>query len=213
MRSLSKNVLPEGLWDILERIMASQPFHGFYLAGGTGLALQLGHRRSDDLDLFTQVEFRSNLVAHLKDHYEVISQFDNSIELFIEKNKVFFFYFGYPLHYLVKKIENIRLADPRDIGLMKLLALQGRTTRKDIVDLYFIDKEVIKLEALLEIFETAFPGDSFNSYSSLKQLINIQELDEQPMPQMLKPVAWEQASGLVLDKVARYMDRLLLKHD
>ncbi|MEF8846939.1 MAG: nucleotidyl transferase AbiEii/AbiGii toxin family protein [Candidatus Paceibacterota bacterium] len=44
-------------------------FSDFYLAGGTGLALQLGHRVSVDLDLFTQKKFPSNLLSRVEKQF------------------------------------------------------------------------------------------------------------------------------------------------
>ena len=47
------------LYDYLQRLMKSDGFADFYLAGGTALALQLGHRKSIDIDLFTTKEYGS----------------------------------------------------------------------------------------------------------------------------------------------------------
>lgn len=209
MITLHKKIIPPFSFDLLQDIQGDDNFERFYLAGGTALALQLGHRISIDLDFFTAKEFKSNQVNFLDKPYEIISCFDNSIELIKDDTKVFFFYFGFPLKYDLVEVEGLYLANNIDIGLMKLLALQGRTTKKDIIDLFFIDQEVIPLEELLVLFETHYPKDSFNSYQSLKKLINTSDLEGQPLPRMFKEFDWEIALSLVQSKVAAHIRQLL----
>jgi hypothetical protein len=210
---LQKQVLPDYSFELFEYIKNQSDFETFYLAGGTALSLILGHRISVDLDFFTDQEFLTNIITNLSKNKqcEVLSLHNNSIELIIDKTKVFFFYFGFSLKYPLIKFNKLELANPIDVGLMKLLALQGRTTRKDIVDLYFIDKKVIKLEKLLEIFENHYPKESFNSYNSLKVLLNIDELQFDPMPIMLIKSNWDKMLNLVTAKIATHVKNLLAK--
>lgn len=188
--------------------MADDKYSQFYLAGGTTLALQIGHRKSIDLDLFSDKEFTTAIISNLKD-CKAIAISDNSIEIMLHGVKVFFFYFAYPLKNPILEIEGIRLASPIDIGLMKLLALQGRSTKKDIIDLYFIDKDIIPLEELLEIFEKHYPKDSFNTYSSVKKILDPKLYEEQPMPKMYREVEWEQAYKRVERSLLKHVKKLL----
>ncbi len=194
---------------ILQSVMDNPAFSEFYLAGGTALALQLGHRLSIDLDFFSAQEFSANLTQQLKLPYQANQLGPNSIEIFITEVKIMFFYFGFPLLHPLVYERQIRMANPIDIGLMKLLALQGRNTRKDIIDLYFIDQEVIPLEELLITFEKHYPKDSFNSYQSLKGLFHEEYLLQEPMPRMLVECDWNEAYALVKDKLALHIRKLL----
>ncbi len=200
-----KEALPTYSYELLKRVSKNTGFSKFYLAGGTSLALQIGHRKSVDLDFFSSEPFSSNITSELKDDYKAISISNNSIELIVENTKVMFWYFAFPLIKELVKKEKLSLADPLDIGLMKLLAIQGRTTKKDIIDLYFIDKEIIKLEDLLELFESSYKETSFNAYSSLKSLFDIEKLKNDPMPEMLKEVSFDEAFELVTDKIGRHL--------
>lgn len=202
-------ILPGYSFELLRSIQTNNSFKQFYLAGGTALSLQVGHRESIDLDFFTDQDFSTSLLTKFPKDYEVIRLHDNSIEVFSEKTKVMFFRFAFPLFNDLKNFGNITMAHPIDIGLMKLLALQGRTTRKDIIDLYFIDQEVIKLEELLDLFEKKYPQESFNSYDSLRQLFNIEQLEAQPMPKMFREVEWEECQKVVSEKVVRHIKMLL----
>lgn len=207
--TLHKEILSSNTFKLLQKIQGIPEFKNFYLAGGTALALQLRHRKSVDLDFFTNVEFKSSIVTNFPEKYSVMSIFDNSIELISMDTKVFFFYFGFPLSNEVKEVDQIMMADPFDIGLMKLLALQGRTTKKDIIDLYFLDQEFIKLEILLEKFEEVYPKDSFNNYQSFKKLLDFENVKNQPEPIVVKPYNWNDCMQLVETKITKHIQQLL----
>jgi len=166
----------------LRKIQTLPEFGSFYLAGGTALALQLGHRISKDLDLFSSEKFKTNTIKRLKFKYRVISLHNNSIEL---------------------------IADPVDIGLMKLLALQGRTSKKDIFDLYFIHQKVMPLEKILNLFERKYPKESFSSYDSFKSIFNIDK--KEPLPKLLIKVDWDECLQLVKNKITEHLKKLLSK--
>lgn len=135
----------------------------FYLAGGTALALYLGHRDSIDFDFFTSIDFNSSLlVEELRNIFqdsqieEKISQ-PNTLILKIDEVNVSFFKINENMLEPFVKTEHLHLASLADIGCMKLSALLGRSVLKDYVDLYVICKTVIPLNALLEKAKTKYP--------------------------------------------------------
>ena len=202
-------VLPEHSYKLLIEIQKDQNFSNFYLAGGTSLALQIGHRESIDLDFFTATQFESNIISSITRDKQVLSLNKNSVELIVDDTKLFFFYFAFPLLRPTKLINSVRYADPIDIGLMKLLALQGRSTKKDIIDLYFIHTQVMPLADLLQIFEQHYPKESFNSYSSFKKLLNLSYIESQPTPKMFGKFDWDSAKDLVVDELTRHIRSLI----
>lgn len=208
---LFKQTLSKKSFQLLKYINSHKEFREFYLAGGTSLSLQIGHRESIDLDFFTPKEFSSNIIDSLKKDYKAIAIHNNSIEVIMDETKVFFFYFGFPLLKDLKLIDEIRFANPIDIGLMKLLAVQGRTTRKDIIDLYFIDKEIIPLEDLIDLFQKNYPKEKFNSVDSLKSLLDTDLFEFQPMPKMLRDFEWESSKEYVIYKLINYLSKNILK--
>jgi Nucleotidyl transferase AbiEii toxin, Type IV TA system len=121
----------------------------FYLAGGTALALRLGHRVSQDLGLFADIEtlddrLRLSIVAGLRQHYTVELLQDSVLGLVLtaDRQPVSFFTYGYPLLAPTDRVSGIQVAGILDIGLMKLDAIAGRGTRKDFYDLYMIASHV-----------------------------------------------------------------------
>lgn len=85
---------------LLQQLQSLQQLQNFYLVGGTALTLQLGHRNSIDLDLFSINNFDDvQLLDFLKSKYEVdvVYQKSNTIICIINKVKVDFIKYNYPL--------------------------------------------------------------------------------------------------------------------
>lgn len=125
---------------VLRHLCESSLLNESYLAGGTGLALYLGHRRSADLDFFSSTGFRQDLLLRqlrgTADHLEVLFQDLETLHTHVNGAKVSFLGYRYDLLYPAARFEGVRVADPRDIACMKLSALSARGTRRDFVDLY-----------------------------------------------------------------------------
>lgn len=144
------------LMSILKRCMEEPSLNDFVLVGGTSLSLQRGHRISVDIDLFTCMEYGTMPLEQIRKFYEsrfdYVSGLDDmdkccmGYSLLVrgpESNnvKVDMFYtdrFLFP-H---RTIDNIRLADERDIGAMKMLAITHRDERiKDYWDIYELTED------------------------------------------------------------------------
>jgi hypothetical protein len=97
-------------------------------------------------------------------------------------------------------VDRLKLATILDIGLMKITALEGRMNWKDIIDLYFIDKQ-IGLETVIAKYLEIFPQESMNQYSQLKILLDVTEIDKSPKPKMLHEVDFSVARQEVFGKL------------
>lgn len=135
----------------------------FYLAGGTAVALYLGHRDSVDFDFFTAKDFDSpSLMEELKAVFqgslveEKMSQ-NNTLTLKIDSVSMSFFKINENQLEPSCETEHIQIASLTDIGCMKLSALLGRSILKDYVDLYAICKTFIPLGELLEKAKLKYP--------------------------------------------------------
>ena len=82
------------------------------------------------------------------------------------------------------------LADPRDIAVMKLVAIGGRGSRKDFVDLYFFLQAGGSLESLLDLARRRFERVDYNEYHLLKSLAYFADAEEEPMPRLLRKASW-----------------------
>lgn len=156
----------------------------FYLAGGTALALQIGHRRSIDFDFFsgqnldTKKLFEKIKKIFINFRLAKIQEEKNTLSVLVNKIKISYFSYGYKL--IKRKIEeeNIFLASLEDIACMKLSAILGRATNKDYIDLYFILKQ-IELKSLIESAAGKFPDIDTNLI--LKSLVYFEDIEAEPI--------------------------------
>lgn len=177
---------------------AQLPFiQEFYLAGGTGLALHFGHRYSVDLDFFShkfQVGevIRQTVKNHFADStFRVIRDGNNTFVSEWRGVGISFFRLEqYPLIMPVTLVDKIRLASVEDIGAMKLAALIGRATRKDLVDLYFILK-TIPVFQLYRIAAQKYAHIHDFAMTSRRSLGYTLDAEETPMPRLIKKIKWQ----------------------
>jgi hypothetical protein len=166
----------------------------FYLAGGTGLALRLGHRLSVDLDFFLGEDFNEDYVLQKLRHLEgftTISKEPGTIYANIRKTKVSFIAYAYPILFPFQPFLGVNVADPRDIGCMKISAIASRGTKRDFVDLYRLAQEH-DLKQLLGWFSMKFSQTNYSMPHILKSLCYFEEAEQDPMPHMLMPLSWEE---------------------
>jgi len=113
----------------------------FYLVGGTAIALQLGHRRSVDFDLFSPKSFRnSDVIKKVKEYGapEVFVDEINEVTLSMLGVKMTFYHYEYPVKRTQKLDNYIKMPDLLNLASMKAFALGRRAKWKDYVDLYFL---------------------------------------------------------------------------
>ena len=157
----------------------------FYLAGGTGLALQLGHRDSIDFDFFSKKDIDTEkLYLQIKETFKgckilKVQEEKNTLTVFINDNiKLSFFTYNYKL---IKKTVNERyfnIASIVDIACMKLSAIVSRAANKDYIDLYFIFKKV-SLKSILNNLNKKLPELDINLV--LKSLVYFKDLKMEPI--------------------------------
>lgn len=177
--------------------LGEQPFlRRFYLAGGTALALQIGHRRSMDLDFFSEVDevhsqSRQEIISTLSwREHQVIESTDGNLLLLMDKFRVGFYSYGYSLLEPTLEFNNIRLASLLDLGLMKLDALIGRGSRKDFYDLYLICLK-IPLTDLFSAGERKYPQVRDFALLAVESLVRFENADQDFQPEMLIDLPWE----------------------
>ena len=197
---MHEQTLAPGTGALLEKI-ATQPFlKNFYLAGGTALALEFGHRISIDLDFFSQTDFS---ISELKEiipkvgKYELTNEEPGTLDGVLDGVKLTFLRYPYPLLSPLISYKNIFMADERDIAAMKLSAISSRGSRKDFVDLYVL-LEKYHLRELIALFEKKYADVTYNKLHLLKSLTYFADADEEPMPHMLASFTWEEAKARIV---------------
>lgn len=198
-------VLPDGWARAAADLAARSALSGFYLAGGTGLALYLGHRRSIDLDLFSESDFGS---ADLRDrlrNLEGLRKLETApgtVHLELHDVKVSFLHYPYPLLFPARQFEVLGVADPRDIACMKLEAVANRGSRRDFIDLYQA-AQTYGLRDIVEWFGTKYAAVSYNRVHLFKALTYFRDAEEQPLPDMLVPLGWDEVRTFFVREAPR----------
>jgi Nucleotidyl transferase AbiEii toxin, Type IV TA system len=181
--------------DVMRTIGQSDLCPRFYLAGGTALALQLGHRRSVDLDFFSDTdEVRPEM--HLQAlrtlqpfRPTVIEHAWGNLLLLVKDLRVGFFGYSYKLVSPTVQAEGVPLASLTDIGLMKLDAVATRASRKDFYDLYAIAQH-IPLRDLLALAPIKYPFNRDFEAQVARYLVYFDRAElEEPLP-LLQLVDW-----------------------
>lgn len=201
--------VPLPLQKILREI-GTYPFaKRFYLAGGTALSLQLGHRTSADLDFFSTTDeleatSRQEIIVALKQQFTVEADEGGlaSLYLTIEGVDVGFFHYSYPLLSLPIIVEGIHLASLLDIGLMKMDAIATRGARKDFYDLYFI-AQYIPLADILERGQEKFPYVRDIGMMFLMALVDFGNADLDTPVQTVQTVAWDEVKTFFAKEAKR----------
>lgn len=182
---LHKETVSPQLWNMLHTIMQASEFTDFRLVGGTALSLQLGHRISIDIDMFTDIDYGNmdcnSLKRFLVSQYKYIQGLDaldhrqlgytlycgntrdDSIKLDIYYNDKFLF--------PQVITEGIRMADIRDIAAMKMLAIDNSNRKKDYWDIHELMTK-FSLTQMLDFASNRYPY-SFNRENTIKKLKNI----------------------------------------
>lgn len=188
---------------VFRKINQAEFIKDFYLAGGTALAIHLGHRESIDLDFFSQKEFSSvkikNKLSNLGS-FELISEEAGTLHCLLDEVKISFFHYPYQLLFPFVNFEKTNLADERDITAMKIDAVSSRGSKKDFIDLYFL-LEKYSLKNIFDFFEKKYSQIKFNRLHILKSLIFFDDAEKDPEPIMLKNISWDKVKNEIKKNV------------
>ena len=192
--------------NLLERLQQLPALSALRLVGGTSLALQIGHRKSIDLDLFGTIT---------ADEYEVAEQLEKLGKITIlrkSKNINIYLINGIKVdivNYQYKWLENsmydsgLILADTKDVSAMKLAAITGRGTKKDFIDLFFLLNKY-SLQQMLDFYTQKYNDGS--EFLVLKSLSYFEDADLDENPVMLKTLHWDTVKSTIsssLDELIR----------
>ena len=172
-------------------------FPKFYLAGGTALALQIGHRISIDFDLFWPVDLPANLLTQIKKIFpkskiQVTINQSEQLTLTLDNIQVTFLKYPYPLVLKLVQFKGVKFLPVAEIAVCKAFALGRRATFKDYIDLYFILKQgQVTLAQIISLGEKKYQ-EEFNGRLFLEQLIYLQDVEEAPIEFLQLAVAKQQ---------------------
>ena len=193
---------------LLKRILAIPEFGELRLVGGTALALQIGHRKSIDLDFFGQLHLDEYTLSHVLKPFEdvrLLNQAEN-IKIYLI-NGIKTDIVNYAYDWIDQPIvdDHLRLAGLVDIAAMKLAAITGRGTKKDFVDIYFL-LERFTLKEMLSFYTRKYPDGS--DFFVLKSLGYFEDAEKEQAPVMFEKVEWSSIKDRITKELKTYISQL-----
>lgn len=177
-----------------------------YLAGGSALALQFGHRRSEDFDFFSPHEFSPDTLSEGLSKFGIFeTTFAKGITLLGEFEGVKFSYFQYQYLLVDQTLthEHIAIAQPKDIAAMKLAAIMDRGKKRDFIDLFMLAHRGLSFDAMFEFYDQKYHALESNIFSLLRAMNYFDEADTTDMPEMLIPISWEEVKKFFIAESMR----------
>lgn len=188
--------------ELLRKLQQLPELRETRLVGGTALALQLGHRKSIDLDFFGTITCSAqDLVDAIKKVASVTVLKDSPhIHIFlIDGIKVDIVNYRYPWLDEVVIKQEIRMASFKDIAAMKITAVVGRGTKKDFIDIAFLLHR-FSLNEILNFYSEKY--DDGSVFMAMKSLVYFDDAEKEPMPDMFVNQSWEQMKEYILSKIS-----------
>jgi hypothetical protein len=209
--SFYPEVMPPAQQAMLHRLGAIARDRGFYLAGGTSLAIRIGHRRSVDLDWFSPSAIEPMaLAADLRSAgilIEVTDAEEGTLHGIADGVKLSFLEYRHPD--LVPPIEwpeyGVRLASLEDLVCMKLSAIVGRGSKKDFIDVFALGSESFTLDQMLRFYGQKY--DVSDLGHTLYALTYFDDAEQEDTPEMLWQIAWDQVKRTIERWVRDYAQR------
>lgn len=185
----------------------------FYLAGGTALALQLGHRKSIDLDFFSDQPIKKTLLNNIESKVapvdSVLVNNSKELTLFLDATKVTFLHYPFIHKHEFVKTNIVPLASIAEIASMKAYALGRRTSLKDYIDLYYIlSPGIINLTSIITDALVIYQ-DAFNDRLFCEQLMLVEEADDEPIVWISKEVSKGEMKEFFSNLIAKEKDTLI----
>ena len=193
---LQKTTTTRETFKLLERLMQDPALENFNLAGGTAIALHLGHRKSIDLDLFSTEDFNAlKLESYLIDKYDFIVDFKekNTLKGSIENIKIDCITTRANLCKEIQIHEGIRMFSLEDIAAMKLLTIADNGSRlKDFIDVAFLSTR-FSFDDMINFAQKKYPNK--NSLIIEKALLFHDDIEEDDIELIHSDFKWK-----VIDK-------------
>ena len=187
-----QEVLSEKTQDLINKI--SGQVSSFYLAGGTGLALQLGHRLSEDLDLFSEESFDTEEIKAVIAPEKVISLRPQTLHCVKDGIRLSFLFYDVPLCYPLQIWRGLHVAAWQDIVAEKIKTVSQRGSKKDFWDVYSVIALRSSIDEVGGLFLKRFKGTGINLYHVVKSMVYFEDADKEPEPILLpngKKSDWE----------------------
>lgn len=208
---LHKETIDQPTLELLKKLQQKKYLKDFFLVGGTALALLYGHRKSVDIDLFSNFSFDiERLLENLSSdfQFQLFFSAENTIKGSINGTQVDIIAHRYPLIRKPVKEEGISILAVEDIAAMKLnaIAVSGQRV-KDFIDIYYL-LDYFSLHELISFYKEKYTR--FNEVNVLKSItwFNDVALEDWPVILKDKEINWDEVKNRIIKETEIYLEQL-----
>ncbi len=197
-----KKAVPGEVLRLLDRLMLDETFNDFFLVGGTALALQIGHRISVDIDLFTIESFNVQRISDSLRYDYAAKEIEverDTVRAVIDSIKIDVMAHKYPLLEPLKSMDSVRVAHLKDITAMKINAIASRGSKKDFWDFASL-LDFFTVQDTLLFFQAKYPHA--NVWHAEKSLSYFDDAELEPDPNDLTGKTWEEIKSRINSALA-----------
>lgn len=198
---LHYNTITTETLELLKKLQAVPAFSELRLVGGTALALQIGHRKSIDIDLFGKLSIDEIALNEALSNIGTLIQLKKSKNINIYSlNNIKLDIVNYPYQWIGQpiKTDTLLLAGLKDIAAMKLAAITSRGTKKDFIDVFFLLNR-FSLPEMLDFYEKKYHDGSV--FLVLKSLTYFEDADQDETPKMYVEYDWEKTKTKIIKEI------------
>ena len=215
--NIYKKGINDFLWETLLKYQNEPFYKNFHLAGGTALTLQIGHRISNDIDLFTAESLnKEKLLLYAQDihkNVEILNDDKTIFQLYFPHKNLKIDFVRYPyklLDPLVTTNEGLHMVGKNDIAAMKVSATGTRGYEaKDFVDLFFLLKE-ISIDNIIENFKKKYETENPLHYiRSMTYFDDVSPDSWKSIKMITEPLSVKEVKNTLIRNVRDYEQRML----
>lgn len=152
----------------------------YYLVGGTAIALQIGHRRSIDFDLFTRNRLAKNRIRSALREFpcrlQILHEDVDQLHFLCDDVKITFLNYPFNVDHPVALDKYLTMPSLLSLAAMKAFALGRRAKWKDYVDMYFILQHHFSFAEINKAAALIF-GDQYSEKLFREQLCYHEDID------------------------------------
>ncbi|MFZ4402246.1 MAG: nucleotidyl transferase AbiEii/AbiGii toxin family protein [Bacteroidales bacterium] len=205
---LQKQIVEQSTLELIKNLQEKSYLKGFHLVGGTALALNLGHRQSIDIDLFSNFSFDTQQILEYVSNdfqFNLFSSSLNSLRGSIGNIQVDIIAHRYPYVNNPIYTDGISMLSIEDILAMKLNAITCSGQRvKDFIDIYFL-LDIYTIDSMLGFYKKKYTLQ--NEVNVLKSLVWFNDVDLTDWPVIYgeKEIKWNIVKRKISKVVKEYL--------
>jgi len=216
---LDKRIINDNMFEIINKINSNKIFENFILVGGTALSLQILHRTSTDLDFFKYGNIDNvRILDYLKNNFNNVNEtYDNNnfLQVYVNNVKVEFVEYEYKFIRNPVIIDNLKIADKKEIAAMKMKAIKDRVKTRDFIDIAYLFKEM-SLNEMFDMYREKYGSISelWFKRTIISKFKSLENYDDMKNIKMLKSdINVNNVLEIIIDNINMYNKNIIKENN